>query len=190
MLSIRDPIFWTMGHHRWAKWTSDYDDAHLQAKIIPINLTWGTQLGASWLTASTKCRMEGQTDRRRQHHCCPFFLWKGRGQKSQLKYWHPVFSFLFSLHDICWKTGWHLECQRAESCIKSITNYPIPGTRKQGRPRETWSECVKTDVSNCGLAGVDPQDRAAWRAGVRHSLVLPIPWNETWTAPYSKTGYG
>ena len=43
------------------------------------------------------------------------------------------------------------------------------------RPRKTWSESVKIDVSNCVLAGIDPQDRDEWRAGVPHddSLVLP-----------------
>ena len=40
---------------------------------------------------------------------------------------------------------------------------------------KTWSECVKMVVNKCGLAGVDPLDRDAWRAGVRHSLVLPTP---------------
>ena len=41
------------------------------------------------------------------------------------------------------------------------------------RPRKTWSECVKTDVNKCGLAGIDPLGRDAWWASVRHSLVLP-----------------
>ena len=62
-------------------------------------------------------------------------------------------------------------------CIKSITNFPIPGTRKKGKPRKTWSECVKTDVNECGLAGIDTLDRDAWRADVWHSLVLPTPFN-------------
>ena len=43
-----------------------------------------------------------------------------------------------------------------QSCIKSITNFQFPSTRKQGRLRQTWSECVKTNVSKCGLAGIDP----------------------------------
>ena len=41
--------------------------------------------------------------------------------------------------------------------------------------KEGLGRRVKTDVNKCGLAGVDPQDRDAWRAGVRHSLVLPTP---------------
>ena len=55
--------------------------------------------------------------------------------------------------------------QKVTSYIKSITNFPLPGTRKKGRPGKTWSECVKTDVDMCGLAGIDPLDRDAWRAG-------------------------
>ena len=65
---------------------------------------------------------------------------------------------------------WHDYVHRATSGIKSITNIPIPGTRKQEWPRKTWSECVKTDVSNCGQAGVDPQDRETRRA------VFDIAW--------------
>ena len=30
-------------------------------------------------------------------------------------------------------------------------------------------------ITKCGLAGVDPLDRDAWRTGVRHILVLPLP---------------
>ena len=66
--------------------------------------------------------------------------------------------------------------QRATYCIKSITNFQIPSTRKKGRPQKTWSECVKIDVNESGLAGVDPLDRDAWRAGVQHSLV-PVSLN-------------
>ena len=60
-------------------------------------------------------------------------------------------------------------------CIKFITNFPILGTRKHRRPGNPWSEYVKTDVSNCGLAGVDPQVGDVWGAGVRHNLVLLTP---------------
>ena len=36
-------------------------------------------------------------------------------------------------------------------------------------------------VSKCGLAGIDPLNRAAWRARVQHNLLLPTPLNGTWT---------
>ena len=58
--------------------------------------------------------------------------------------------------------------KQATFCVKSITSFPLPGTRKKGRPRKTWSECVKTDVDKCGLASVDSLDRVAWTVGWRN----------------------
>ena len=102
-----------------------------------------------------------------------------------LKIWtkHPQLHWVLQKLDIKditsvlrWRhLSWHGHVQRATSCIKSITNFPLPSTRKKGRPWKTRSECVKTDVNMCGLAGVDPPDRDVWRAGVWHSLVLPTP---------------
>ena len=75
----------------------------------------------------------------------------------------------------CRRLRWHGHVQRATSCIKAVTDLAIPGTRPKGRPRKTWYECVKNDLEKYGLSGVDPQDREAWRTGVRRSLVLPTP---------------
>ena len=41
------------------------------------------------------------------------------------------------------------------------------------RPRKTWSECVKTDISDCGLTGVDSQDRCAKMHG---ETVFGLAW--------------
>ena len=76
---------------------------------------------------------------------------------------------------------WYGHVQRAASC--AVTDLLLLVPRGKGRPRKTWSECVKTNISDCGLAGVDPQDRNAWRASVRRSLLLPTPLNGTRTAP-------
>ena len=73
----------------------------------------------------------------------------------------------------CRRLRWYVK--RATSYIKCISNFQIPSTGKKGRPRKTWSECMKADVKKCGLAGVDPLDRDVWRVGVRHSLMLPTP---------------
>ena len=40
---------------------------------------------------------------------------------------------------------WYGHVQQATSCIKSITNFPIPSTRKHGRPRKTWSSWMCED---------------------------------------------
>ena len=60
--------------------------------------------------------------------------------------WGYYSSPLQSADQILWT------CTGATSCIKSITDLPIPGTRGLERPRKTWPECVKSGVSNCGLA--------------------------------------
>ena len=83
----------------------------------------------------------------------------------------------------CRRLRWYGQVQWSMLCMKSVTKFSLPGTRKKGRPSKTWSECVKTDVDMCGLAGVDLLDRDAWRAGVWHSLVRPTAENGTRTAP-------
>ena len=54
---------------------------------------------------------------------------------------------------------WYGHVQRAISCIKSVTDLSLPGPRGKRRPWKTWSECVKTEIRECGLAGIDLQDR-------------------------------
>ena len=78
---------------------------------------------------------------------------------------------------------WSGHVQRATSCINSVTKLTIPSNRGRGRPRKTWHECVKNDIRKYGLSGINPQDRDAWRAGVRRCLVQPTPLNGTRTAP-------
>ena len=36
------------------------------------------------------------------------------------------------------------------------------------------SECVKEDVDVCNLEGIDPQNREAWRSGVRRTIQLQL----------------
>ena len=40
---------------------------------------------------------------------------------------------------------WYGHVQRATSCINSIMRLELPGTRDRGRPRKTWSACVRND---------------------------------------------
>ena len=48
---------------------------------------------------------------------------------------------------------WYGYVFRPSNCIKSITNTEVPCSRARGRPRKTWSDCVKADIT-------------AWRSGV------------------------
>ena len=49
---------------------------------------------------------------------------------------------------------WYGHVQRATSCINSITQLGVPGTRNRGRPRKTWSACVRNDMTICNLDGL------------------------------------
>ena len=71
---------------------------------------------------------------------------------------------------------WYGHVQRATSCINSIT-------RDRGRPRKTWSACVRNDLTICNLDGVNPLDRNSWRTSVRRCQVLPTPESGTTAAP-------
>ena len=90
----------------------------------------------------------------------------------------------FSIKDITsvlrsWPLGWY--SHTVDNVLCQI-DHNIPGLpaleSKEGLGRHGLRrDIVKTDVSNCGLAVVDPQDRDNWKASVRHSLVLPAPQN-------------
>ena len=64
--------------------------------------------------------------------------------------------------------------QEAINIGYSIIGITIPGPRGHGRPRKSWSECVKADVDVCNLEGIDPQNREALRSGVRRTSQLQL----------------
>ena len=41
---------------------------------------------------------------------------------------------------------WFGHVARSYSCINSITSMTIPSARRRGKPKKTWSECVKADM--------------------------------------------
>ena len=56
----------------------------------------------------------------------------------------------------------------------------VPCSRVRGRPRKTWSDCVKADMNVCSLDGIDQQDRTARKSGIRRiSRLLPTPTTGT-----------
>ena len=74
---------------------------------------------------------------------------------------------------------WYGHVARSSSCINSITSMTISSPRRRGRPKKTWSECVKTDMKMCSLGSIHQLNREAWGLGVRHSshlLPTPVPW--------------
>ena len=78
---------------------------------------------------------------------------------------------------------WYGHVTRSNAYINKITSLVIPGTRGRGRPRKTWSECVKKDLLIHNLMDVSPHDRVNWRRRIKQSLVLPTPESGTMAAP-------
>ena len=71
---------------------------------------------------------------------------------------------------------WFGHVAGSSSYINSITSMTIPSARRRGRPKKTWSECVKAGMKMCSLGSIDPLNREAWGLGVRHSIhLLPTP---------------
>ena len=65
----------------------------------------------------------------------------------------------------CSRLRWagHVERAPSNTGIGMVGNFVVPGKRGRGRSRKTLTECVKTEIRDCGLSAVDPQDRAAVR---------------------------
>ena len=105
---------------------------------------------------------------------------------DQMDLWHQA-PWLISIDLLCARLGIQevtaalrskrlRHVVRSSSCIKSVANMEIPCSKVRGRPRKTWSDCVRADMSVCSLGGIDPQNRTAWRSGIRSSSsLLPTP---------------
>ena len=58
---------------------------------------------------------------------------------------------------------WFGHIQRSTSPLNEITNFVLDGCDGRGRPRKTWSECIKSDISKFKMSQIDPNDRLLWR---------------------------
>ena len=54
-----------------------------------------------------------------------------------------------------WRLRWYGHVEHTTSCIKSGKTFRFPATEGE-EGQNTWSECVNTDVTICGLAAIDP----------------------------------
>ena len=76
---------------------------------------------------------------------------------------------------------WFGHAVRSQECINSVMDVVVVADEEEkkkgcsGRPRKTWMECVRNDVTACNLESVDPLDRVKWRKAIKVSLLLPTP---------------
>jgi len=60
----------------------------------------------------------------------------------------------------------HVERKSRDDWVKLCRNLLVEGTRRKGKGRKTWQECVNEDMKRMGLRRCDAQDRTVWRNGV------------------------
>lgn len=78
---------------------------------------------------------------------------------------------------------WYGHVIRASSCINSVMSLSVQTSYGRGRPRKTWTDCVKADLNVLNLGNTDPHDRTAWRSSVNNSSrLLPTPGSGTTAA--------
>ena len=54
--------------------------------------------------------------------------------------------------------------RRDEECVgKRAMGIEVQGSRRRGRLKKRWADCVKDDLREKGLSGEEVYDRAAWR---------------------------
>ena len=58
--------------------------------------------------------------------------------------------------------------------MKKCMEYRVEGRRPVGRPRRTWLESVKVDISEREIDKVDVHDRKKWRRNVMKRKSNPI----------------
>ena len=70
---------------------------------------------------------------------------------------------------------WFGHVMRSSSEINRVRTMPIPGKRGPGHPRKTWDECVKLDLTVCGLSASTTGNRPLWRSSVKNCRLEPTP---------------
>ena len=130
---------------------------------VPSTMLHGME---TWGPKEPELRRLPRNDRTMIHWICRI---KGRDktpsllQKLSIKYITSVLR--------CRRLRWYGHVQLGVPCIKSITNFLFSTLE---RKEDLRRHGVKTGGDMCGLGGVDPWDRDAWRAGVQHSLVCIV----------------
>ena len=73
----------------------------------------------------------------------------------------------------CGRLRWfeHVQRRDADNVTRIVINLAIPGTRRRGRPKKTWPQQLKDDMTAVGVTQDMTLDRTEWRRRTR-----PTPW--------------
>ena len=61
----------------------------------------------------------------------------------------------------------HVERREENHVTKRVMNMELPGSRRRGRPKKRWIDCVNEDMRELGLSREEAQMRGYWRNAIR-----------------------
>ena len=69
----------------------------------------------------------------------------------------------------CGRLRWfgHVQRRDADNVTRRVMNLAIPGTRRRGRPKKTWNQQLKHNMTAVGVAQDVALDRTEWRRRTR-----------------------
>ena len=69
----------------------------------------------------------------------------------------------------CGRLRWfgHVQRRYADNVTRRVMNLAIPGTRRRGRPKKTWPQQLKDDMTAVGFTQDMALDRTEWRRRTR-----------------------
>ena len=71
---------------------------------------------------------------------------------------------------------------------KRAMGIEVQGSRRRGRPKKTWADCVKADLREKELSGEQVYDRAAWRRLSSH-IDITYKWNKCACGNWFRSSY-
>ena len=67
----------------------------------------------------------------------------------------------------------HLERKDSDDWTSACRNVEVVGTKRRGRSKKTWEECVRQDLKRLGLKKEWAQDRTKWRGLIGGKRLTP-----------------
>ena len=62
---------------------------------------------------------------------------------------------------------WTVQRRDADNVTRRVVNLAIPGTRRRGRPKKTWHQQLKEDMTGVGVTQDVALDQTEWRRRTR-----------------------
>ena len=76
----------------------------------------------------------------------------------------------------CGRLRWfgHVQRRDADNVTRRVMNLAIPGTRRRGRPKKTWNQQLKDDMTAVGVTQDVALERNEWRQRTRPLKVSKV----------------